>query len=132
MVRKWNKANKTGCDRHLNDSGALSWSTKRTWVSLLGAFVFVMGVGGSVYTTFDKSPESERHSGSKIASLFKKPLVIQPLPDMPSESPPGMSLQPERLSPQDALTIQKIDTIITGPRTHKPRPIVERAASKDS
>ncbi|MDR6431113.1 hypothetical protein [Brucella pseudogrignonensis] len=132
MIKKWNKPGNDGCNGHLNDPAARHWSTKWVRTSVFGAIAFVLAVGGGVYTTFENLTEKSQQSNSKLASLFKKPLVMQPLPEMPSESPPGMSVQPERLSPQDALTIQKVDPIITGPRTHKPRPIVERAASKDS
>lgn len=97
---------------------------------MLGATVAFLGVGASLYIGFEKDPENEASlskPNSKLAAVLKKPSRMQPLPEMPSEAPLGMSAQPELFTPQDALMIQKIDPIITGPRTYKPR-----AASKDS
>ncbi len=45
---------------------------------------------------------------------------------------PNISAQQELLIPADAISIQSIDPIITGPRAYKPRADVERAGSKDS
>ncbi len=132
MIKKWNKPGNDGCNGHLNNPAAWPWSTKWVRTSIFGAVAFVVAVGGGVYTTFEKLTEKPQQSNSKLASIFKKQAVLQPLPEMPTEPLPGISVQPDRLTPEDALTIQKIDMIITGPRTHKNRPIVERAASKDS
>jgi len=122
MIKKWNKPGNDGCNGHLNNPAAWPWSTKWVRTSIFCAVAFVVAVGGGVYMTFEKLTEKPQQSNSKLASIFKK--QAEPLP--------GISVQPDRLTPEDALTIQKIDMIITGPRTHKNRPIVERAASKDS
>ncbi|WP_094507095.1 hypothetical protein [Brucella thiophenivorans] len=99
-------------------------------MTMLGAMVAFLGVGASLYIGFEKAPENQPSldkATSKLAAMLKKPSRMQPLPEMPSELPPGISAQPELFTPQDALMIQKVDPIITGPRTYK-----LRAASKDS
>ncbi|NKB83780.1 hypothetical protein HED51_11655 [Ochrobactrum grignonense] len=66
----------------------------------------------------------------ELASVLKKPAVMQPLPEMPSESAPNVSAQQELSVPGDAISIQGIDPIITGPRAYKPRADAGRTASK--
>lgn len=58
---------------------------------------------------------------------------MQPLPEMPSGSVPNISAQQELLVPGDAISIQAIDPIITGPRAYKPRaPMQEALLQRDS
>ena len=87
---------------------------------MLGAMAVFVGIGASVYMGLEKVPENQQgldKSSSKLAAVLKKSTRMQPLPEMPAEAPPHMSDQPEFFTPQDALMIQKIDPIVTGPRT---------------
>ncbi|MCL7997623.1 hypothetical protein M8994_05150 [Brucella sp. 21LCYQ03] len=102
-------------------------STNITALSTLAVFV---GIGASIYIGFEKAPEGQQNLSSspgKLAALLKNPSLMQPLPEMPTEAPPGIPVQSEVFVPKDALMIRATDPIITGPRTAKPP-----SASKDS
>lgn len=99
-------------------------------MTLLGAMVVFAGIGASIYIGFETASENQHvldKRNSKLAAILKKPAAMQPLPEIPSETPPDISARPELFMPQDTLMIHTIDPIITGPRSYKPR-----AASKDS
>lgn len=135
MIRKWNKAKRTIRNEPVNRSVARNGSKKWTWAPALVAATIFIAIGGILNIPFEeatKDPQTNQTNSSKLASILRKPAAMQPFPEMPTEALPGMSVQPERLTPEDALTIQKIDPIITGPRIDKPRANIERTASKDS
>lgn len=133
MMRKWNRLKKTEGDKHLNAATRnFSLAVK---ITTLCVGVFAVGLGAGIYNNVFDRPESPNVLNEpvrKLASLLKKPAVMQPLPEMPTESPPGVSIQPEIIVPLDAFSIQGIDPIITGPRAQKSRGGVERAVSDRS
>ena len=142
MVQKWNGPKKPKRDKHPNDAVAKSVPVSRsgffsihTKLAVMGVTVFVASLGVGIYINAHDAPESQSNLNKpvgKLASVLKKPSVMQPLPEMPSESMPGISAQQELLVPGDAINVQSIDPIITGPRAYKPRADARSAASKDS
>lgn len=142
MVQKSNGLKKINREKRPKDAIAKSKPVKqssffmaRTRLAVLGATIFVVSLSAGVYfNVHDTSGSSQglNEPTRKLASLLKKPAAMQPLPEMPSESSPNISAQQELLIPADAISIQSIDPIITGPRAYKPRADVERAGSKDS
>ncbi len=142
MVQKSTGLKKTNRDKHRTDAVASSTSIKRssfftirTSLATLGATVLVAGLGSGIYKNVHDTTENQHGLNervSKLASVLKKPAVMQPLPEMPSESVPNISAQQELLVPGDAISIQAIDPIITGPRAYKPRANAGSVASKDS
>lgn len=130
MAQKWNKTEKAKREKGHSDPIAPSVSIKRAHIALLGVMVVCAGIGASIYSGFEKAPDNEQgfdKPNSKVAAILKRPTTMQPLPEMPSEAPPGVSAPPELFTPEDALMIKTIDPIITGPRAYKPR-----AGSKNS
>ncbi len=142
MVQKSNRPKTTNRDKRLTDAVAdttpikrSGFFTLRTRLAALGATVFIAGLGSGIYINVHDTTEN-RHGlnerVSKLASVLKKPAVMQPLPEIPTESVPNISAQQELLVPGDAISIQAIDPIITGPRAYKPRADAGSVASKDS
>lgn len=142
MVQKSNEPKKTNRDGRPPDAIADSTPIKRsgfftirTRLAALGATAFAACLGAGIYINVHDTAEN-RHGLNepvgKLASVLKKPAVIQPLPEMPSESAPNVSAQQELSVPGDAISIQGIDPIITGPRAYKPRADAGHTASKDS
>ncbi|KAB0573224.1 hypothetical protein [Brucella pituitosa] len=142
MVQKSTGLKKTNRDKRPTDAVADTTSIKRssfftirTKLATLGATVFVVGLSADIYKNVHDTTENQHGLNervSKLASVLKKPAVMQPLPEMPSESVPNISAQQELLVPGDAISIQAIDPIITGPRAYKPRVNAGSVASKDS
>ena len=142
MVQKSNRPKTTNRDKRPSDAIAsstpikrFSFFTIRTRLAALGAAVFVVGLSAGIYKNVHDTIENQQESNervNKLASVLKKPAVMQPLPEMPSESVPNISAQQELLVPGDAISIQAIDPIITGPRAYKPRVNAGSVASKDS
>ena len=142
MVQKSNRPKTTNRDKRPTDAVADTTPIKRsgffmlrTRLAALGATVFVAGLGSGIYINVHDTTENQHGLNepvSKLASVLKKRAVMQPLPEMPSESVPNISAQQELLVPGDAISIQAIDPIITGPRAYKPRANAGSVASKDS
>ncbi|MBO1039235.1 hypothetical protein [Brucella pituitosa] len=142
MVQKSNRPKTTNRNKRLTDAVAdttpikrSGFFTLRTRLAALGATVFVVGLGSGIYINVHDTTENQHGLNervSKLASVLKKPAVMQPLPEIPSESVPNISAQQELLVPGDAISIQAIDPIITGPRAYKPRANAGSVASKDS
>ncbi|ASV86235.1 hypothetical protein [Ochrobactrum quorumnocens] len=142
MVQKSKGLKTTSRDKHLTDVIAsstpikrLSFFTMRASLATLGATIFTASLGAGVYINMHDTAESRKgfnEPASRLASVLKKPAVMQPLPEKPTESVPNISAQQELLVPGDAISIQSVDPIITGPRAYKPRADAGGTASKDS
>ncbi|HWT64170.1 MAG TPA: hypothetical protein VN150_16490 [Ochrobactrum sp.] len=141
MVQNSNGPKKTNRDQHPTDAIADSAAIKRSSFTIrkslapFSAAIFVASLGVGIYLNAHDTEESREGLNapvSKLASVLKKSAVMQPLPEIPSESVPNISAQHELSVPGDAISIQGIDPIITGPRAYKPRADAGRAVSKDS
>ncbi|MFD1197334.1 hypothetical protein ACFQ3K_03200 [Brucella gallinifaecis] len=91
--------------------------------SILTTLCFVTiitGIGAIIHITGNDmidAPTYRINPDRNLASVTTTSMLMQPLPEMPSESPPGISIELGVFIPWDLSKSQGIDPIITGPRS---------------